>query len=137
MSITSFRNEYFFLSNFYPVEIKTATTTFPTVEHAFQGMKTLDLTIRQKIANCQTAKEAKQLGRRIKLRDDWEAVKVEIMYQLLKQKFSNPELAEQLKATGDKELIEGNTWNDTFWGVCKGTGQNMLGKLLMRVRSEL
>jgi predicted NAD-dependent protein-ADP-ribosyltransferase YbiA (DUF1768 family) len=42
-----------------------------------------------------------------------------------------------LKATGDEELVEGNWWNDTFWGVCNGVGENNLGKLLMKIRAEL
>jgi hypothetical protein len=46
-------------------------------------------------------------------------------------------LKQLLLATGDKELIEGNTWGDTFWGVCNGIGQNHLGKILMAKRTEL
>ena len=57
--------------------------------------------------------------------------------QLLRSKFSDPELAEALLATGDAELVEGNTWGDPFWGVYKGKGENMLGRLLMEVRGEI
>ncbi len=59
------------------------------------------------------------------------------MDSFLREKFS-PEmiLSEMLEATGDAELIEGNHWGDTFWGVCNGVGQNNLGKLLMAIRSE-
>lgn len=60
-----------------------------------------------------------------------------VMRDLLQQKFSNGILREQLLATGDQELIEGNTWGDTFWGVCNGEGQNVLGKMLMNIREEL
>jgi predicted NAD-dependent protein-ADP-ribosyltransferase YbiA (DUF1768 family) len=57
---------------------------------------------------------------------------------MVRLKFStHQELRERLLATGEAELIEGNTWNDTFWGVCKGEGQNWLGKILMEVRKEL
>ena len=44
-----------------------------------------------------------------------------------------------LLATGDANLEEGNTWNDTFWGVdlANGCGQNNLGKILMKIRGEL
>ena len=79
-----------------------------------------------------------RLGRRIELRPDWEEVKIEIMRQVLKSKFThNPELREKLIATGNTELIEGNNWNDRFWGVCRGVGKNHLGKLLMEIRAEL
>ena len=59
------------------------------------------------------------------------------MRDLLRNKFSEPDLAARLLATGSTELIEGNNWNDTFWGVCRGRGRNMLGQLLMEVREEI
>ena len=49
----------------------------------------------------------------------------------------NPDLLQKLLDTGDAHLEETNTWKDTFWGVCKGEGQNNLGKILMSVREEL
>ena len=81
---------------------------------------------------------AKRLGRRVELRPDWESVKYDVMYQVCKAKFTqNPNLLERLLATGDAELVEGNTWGDQVWGVCKGVGENHLGKTLMRIRAEL
>ena len=59
------------------------------------------------------------------------------MEYLLLQKFFIPELREKLLATGNEELIEGNWWGDTYWGVCKGKGENNLGKSLMKIRTEL
>lgn len=60
------------------------------------------------------------------------------MYEICLAKFTQHEfLKEALLATGDSELIEGNTWRDYFWGVCNGKGQNKLGKILMRIRAEL
>jgi predicted NAD-dependent protein-ADP-ribosyltransferase YbiA (DUF1768 family) len=60
------------------------------------------------------------------------------MYQCVKDKFTrNQDLKEQLIATGNEELVEGNTWGDIYWGVSRGRGKNMLGKILMRVREEL
>ena len=55
----------------------------------------------------------------------------------LRIKFKNPELRSLLLATGNEELVEGNWWRDTYWGVCEGVGQNKLGKLLMQVREEV
>ena len=78
---------------------------------------------------------AKRLGR-VELRSDWEEVKIEVMREVLRCKFSqNPDLKAKLIATGDAELIEGNNWNDRFWGVCRGVGQNHLGRLLMELRA--
>lgn len=72
------------------------------------------------------------------MRSDWEDIKVSIMSDLIAQKFtSNNRLGELLLNTGDAILIEGNHWNDTFWGVCNNVGKNMLGKLLMQRRKEI
>jgi ribA/ribD-fused uncharacterized protein len=135
--ITWFRDEYDFLSNFYSAEIEYESVVFPTVEHAFQAAKTLDIDERRKIAAVREPGSAKRMGRRVKLRSDWEQIKVGLMRDLLRIKFSNPDLAERLLATGSAELIEGNSWNDTFWGLCRGRGRNMLGQLLMEVREEI
>ena len=125
-----------FLSNFYPCKVTYEGITYPTTEHAFQAAKTLDQSLRKTIANLPQPSEAKKEGRNLQLRPDWEKIKVQVMRELLLLKFSDPELKKKLLATGKEELIEGNWWGDTFWGVCKGTGQNMLGKLLMEIRDK-
>lgn len=129
--------EYGFLSNFYSSPIQYEGIVYPTVEHMFQALKALDIETRKKIANAATPGQAKRLGRSVALREDWEEVKVDVMRTALQLKFSDPTLRAKLIATGDAELIEGNTWNDRFWGVCRGTGKNMLGLLLMEVRRNL
>lgn len=136
--IESFAADYAFLSNFYPVVLHFDGLTYPTVEHAFQAQKTFDKSERLKIAQCGSPGRSKQLGRKVQLRQDWESVKVEIMTELVRLKFqSDEDLKSRLLETGDAQLIEGNTWNDRFWGVCGGHGKNWLGRILMRVREEL
>ena len=136
--IDSFTGEYRFLSNFYPSPIVIDSICYPTVEHAFQAAKTKDKLEQRRIAIARTPAKAKSLGRKVRLRKDWENVKVGIMKQCVELKFdSHADLAVLLLATGTAKLIEGNTWNDTFWGVCGGRGKNQLGKVLMRVRSKL
>ena len=133
--ISSFRDEYFFLSNFYPVEIKLDGIVYPNAEAAFQAQKTLDVEERRKFSMLKNPVQAKRLGRKVKLRDDWEEVKLDIMTEIVSQKFlQHPHLIEMLLQTGDEELIEGNKWGDRFWGVCKGKGENHLGKILMKIR---
>lgn len=133
--ILSFRDEYFFLSNFYPVEIKLDGIVYPNAETAFQAQKTLDVEERRKFSMLKNPVQAKRLGRKVKLRDDWEEVKLDIMTEVVSQKFlQHPHLIEMLLQTGDEELIEGNKWGDRFWGVCKGVGENHLGKILMKIR---
>jgi ribA/ribD-fused uncharacterized protein len=128
---------YGFLSNFYKSTIYIDGVPWPSVEHAYQGHKTTDPVSREMIRKAKTPGEAKKLGQCVTLRPDWEDVKIDLMRTFLRKKFENPFLAPLLLKTGDAELVEGNTWNDTFWGVCRGKGQNWLGKLLMEVRAEL
>lgn len=135
--IYRFSHGYRFLSNFFPSEVYFDGLSYPTVEHAFQAAKTLDIAQRSHIRAQPTPAKAKEEGRKVKLRPDWETVKVQVMYLLLVQKFSRPDLRESLLATGDLRLVEGNTWGDTYWGVCNGEGTNVLGKLLMTVRNVM
>ena len=141
-TISNFDGEYRFLSNFYNSPIIYNGVTFPTVEHFFQAMKTLNPAKIIEIKDAPTPGKAKRLGRNIVLRPDWEQVKVSIMKTALRLKFDNTELREKLLATGDSYLIEGNTWHDNFWGSCnckrcENHGRNMLGQLLMEVREEI
>lgn len=134
--IDKFSGKFRFLSNFYPAVVTLDGWKFPTVEHAFQAAKTLDGNQRRRIQQVVKPGEAKRLGRAVHLRPDWEDMKIDVMRQLLRQKFSEPFLLSQLLATGTEELVEGNWWRDTFWGVCNGVGENRLGKLLMEIRQS-
>jgi N-glycosidase YbiA len=137
MIIDSFSGEYEFLSNFYPCEIILDRIKYPSIEHAFQAKKAVDKESRYLILQCETPGKAKKMGRKIKIRDDWESIKIGVMIKFLRQKFAYPELKEKLINTGDAELVEGNWWNDIFWGVCNGVGENHLGKCLMQIRDEI
>lgn len=135
--INCFDGQWAFLSNFYWNEIEYEGIVYPTNEHFFQAMKTLDDDERRQIANCLTPGQAKCMGRRVALRSDWESVKEDVMFLGLCLKFADEQLADWLLETGDEELIEGNQWGDTTWGVCNGVGENKLGKLLMKVRDMI
>lgn len=136
--INSFRDEYFFLSNMYPCSVTFEGQTYPSSESAFQAAKCLDENDRRAFTNL-NGYAAKKKGRRVSLRPDWESVKLDIMFAILQNKFEKPALQKMLLATGNAKLVEGNTWNDTFWGVdiASGSGLNNLGVLLMRVREKL
>lgn len=135
--IKEFAGKYEFLSNFWHSPFTYEGIVYPTNEHFFQAMKTLDWNERNWIASAETPGIAKRRGRACTLRSDWEKVKDEVMLTGLRIKFSNPALRTQLIMTGDEELVEGNWWGDTCWGVCNGVGENRLGKLLMQVREEI
>lgn len=135
--IRGFRGQYAFLSNFYPCMVEFEGGVYQSAEAAFQAAKTLDKDVRKQFENL-LAYQARELGRRIQLRPDWEQVKVQVMARIVWAKFTqNPDLAAKLLATGDALLVEDNDWGDTFWGVYKGQGENMLGRILMWVRDRL
>ena len=131
--IEFFDGDYAFLSNFKG-----------GVEQKFQAAKSLDPVVQKEILLL-TAGGSKRRGNEIKLRPDWDEVKYQVMLDLIREKFARPAYGALLLATGDAELIEGNTWHDNIWGVCvcgacKASGvkgNNCLGEILMRVRSEL
>lgn len=136
--IDAFFGEYRWLSNFHVSPTPYKGVTYSSVEHGYQALKAATRDEHNWVASSPKPKDAKQRGRQIKMRSDWESVKLSIMYELVKSKFMNDEeLKEKLLATGDERLVEGNTWGDTFWGVCNNSGQNHLGQILMRVRTEL
>ena len=138
-TIDSFRGKYYFLSNFFPAEVTYNGLTYQNNEAAFQAQKTYSKEERIEFTTLEP-RDAKRRGRRVRLREDWEQVKDRIMEEIVRAKFSqNEELKEQLLATGDAQLVEGNRWNDRYWGVDirSGVGENHLGKILMKVRSEL
>jgi ribA/ribD-fused uncharacterized protein len=136
--ITSFTGPFRFLSNFYEADVLFEGAVYPSVEHAFQAAKTFDEDERQTIRLQMKPGDAKRRGRNLKLRDDWEDVKIQIMEQLVLDKFVRHEpLRAKLLATGDRQLIEGNNHGDRFWGVSGGQGENWLGRILVRVRAHL
>lgn len=132
--IDKFKGKYEFLSNFYPSEIIFNGESFPTVEHAYQAAKCEDAKLYQRIRNAPDAAAANRLGKKVKLRPYWDDVKFDIMLYLVTKKFEIPALHKKLVETGDEELCEGNWWGDIYWGVCKGVGDNHLGKILMGLR---
>lgn len=141
MKIDRFIGAYRYLSNFYLTPVVYEEDMYPSVEHAYQAAKTLDPRERDYFTRPVPPGAAKRAGRQVTIRSDWELKKVDIMFDLVKQKFEAEPLRSQLLSTGDAELVEGNTWHDEFWGICScprhGRGQNHLGKILMDVRDEL
>ena len=151
--ITTFNGKYSFLSNFYPCKIEYQGITYPSVEHYYVAMKcNNDQMIdgkyytagdfRELVSKITTAGKAKQLGKVMRVRSDWEEKRLGFMEWALREKFKHEDLKEMLLSTGDLEIIEGNWWHDNFYGQCTcekcaNKGKNNLGKLLMQIRSEL
>jgi len=139
--ILTFNGIHSFLSNFFCAEMVWDGIVWPSSEHAYQAAKTESREIRLKFSRMQSPVTVKRAGKTVPLREDWDAVKYDIMLEIVRAKFTqNPELRTKLFETGDAHLEEGNTWHDRTWGVCppgSSNGLNYLGKILMTVRDEL
>lgn len=136
--IDKFYGDYRWLSNFWDAPIKIGDMTCKTVEHGYQAAKCAKQADVDAILAADTPAAAKKLGQNVKIRKDWDNIKVKYMYTLVRQKFKqHKDLAQKLLDTNGEVLTEGNYWGDTFWGVCKGVGENWLGRILMKVREEL
>ena len=137
MPIDKFRGPYRWLSNFWPCSIRVDGYTYDSVEYAYIASKTLN-TSRRALIRSLRPDIIKSYGHTLDLRPGWDSMRIQVMSDLLRQKFRpGSELAHKLLLTDGHELIEGNTWNDRFWGVCRGEGGNHLGKILMQIRDEL
>lgn len=135
----------FSYNSFYLDGIKWKTS-----EHYFQAMKFAGsnqiITINDKpylvfdhIMNQKGPMGAAKEGRRrdFKLRDDWEQIKDMAMYEAIYAKFSqNPSIKQVLMSTGTEHIIEDSPV-DFYWGCGKdGSGKNMLGILLVKLREQ-
>jgi ribA/ribD-fused uncharacterized protein len=135
--IKGFFDKYRFLSNFFPGEVIYEGVKYISSENAYQAAKTTDVNIRKQFANLDSY-ASKKLGRKISVREDWEDVKYQAMYDICYDKFTrNKQLGNLLKETGDRYIEETNDWGDVIWGVCNGVGKNWLGKILMDIRTEI
>ena len=164
--IDSFRYKYMCFSNFSSHEVTYKGITYKNSEAAFQAQKFKDENVKRLFKSLDPSK-AKALGRakiiflnpegeyyknklpsdirkrsseftKHTMRLDWDKIKVEEMYQIVKNKFEqNKDIKELLLFTGERELIEGNTWGDRVWGQVDGKGLNFLGRILMQIRYEL
>lgn len=144
-TITDFRGEHEFLSNFYRAPFYFNGCQYPTAEHAFQVAKMLTVADKQQIVLAPTPAEAKRLGRAGQKRPGWDHERKAFMLRICLAKFGQLEnLGDRLLATGDALLVEGNGWHDQDWGDCRcgrpacaAPGRNWLGQILMTVRFVL
>jgi ribA/ribD-fused uncharacterized protein len=135
--VNRFSGEYAFLSNFYPSPVVFMGKEYASVEHGFQAHKMTTPKDHERVRLATTSGNAKRIARAYPMREDWDLIREDVMLYFLKLKFQIPDLRAALIKTGDAQLIEGNTWGDTYWGICKGEGLNRLGILLMQIRSEI
>jgi ribA/ribD-fused uncharacterized protein len=139
--IAEFRGAWAGLSSFHPSPLAMPgypNWLWPGAEYAYQAQKRYSGQYWHQVMRAATPGDAKRIGRATVLRTDWEQVKKRVMFDVVWAKFTqNPDLAAMLLATGDATLIEGNTWNDRYWGQVNGQGHNYLGRILMATRMLL
>ena len=137
--IEEFQGEWRWLSNFAPVDIKMDGKIYPSVEHAYMSAKSFDPDWKRICQMTVNPGDVKKASRKIKLRSDWEKIKLDVMWDCIDQKFDQEPYKSKLLATGNVYIQEGNRWRDRFWGfdLNEGVGLNHLGKLIMDKRSRL
>lgn len=130
-----FKDKYFFLSTFYTcpiyLTINDVECRFDNVEAAYQAQKVPEIADRFSQVK---GLEAKRMEGKLKItHPDWEHYHLYAMANALHAKFKNTYLKSLLKAIKDP-IIHDNYWGDEYWGVCKGSGKNILGNMLMILR---
>lgn len=145
-------------SNFFPKSTYYHGVKYKTAEHAFQAQKfnytpansqtaTKVNAIHQRILHADTPKKAAQIaGAKSKyLRNDWHQIqasgftkKEEVMFAIVKDKFTrHPNLRTKLLKTGHVRLIEASPYDDLWGKGASGKGQNKLGRIMMKIRSDM
>lgn len=158
--INHFRGEYGFLSNMYNAPIIYEGIKWENTETAFMWEKCRlceveikeedkaekfweigDIVPWTQFCMLMPPNIVKKKSREVELRPDWNEIKLKIMYDVLVLKFTSEPFREKLLATGDQNIVEGNYWNDKFWGVdlkeTPNEGENWLGRLIMDIRNKL
>jgi len=138
--IQQFQGDYRWLSNFAPVKIIFEGHEYSSVEHAYMSAKSDDISWKEFCAiSSNTPGMVKKASKTIKLKSNWENLKLQVMENCVRQKFLQEPYKTKLIETGDKYIQEGNMWGDKFYGICLKTnqGKNHLGKIIMIIRDEL
>jgi ribA/ribD-fused uncharacterized protein len=147
-------NEFKEFSSMHEAPVQIDGTTFPTVEHYYQWSKAKqfgDAEIQAKIMKTASAKSVKSYGKKVKNFNEeaWTERKDQIMRVAVKAKFmQHPELLKKLRDTGTRPIAEADP-RGKYWGIGTSAdtskakdperwpGKNMLGKILMELRTEL
>ena len=133
--IEKFDGKYRYLSNFWLCPVILDKVVYPSTENAYQAAKCACKADRVEFVTCSPSK-AKALGQNVTKRADWCEVKLDVMRKLINQKFKIGSFnALLLDQTLMVKIVEGNTWDDVFWGVCDGVGENHLGIQIMEIRA--
>jgi ribA/ribD-fused uncharacterized protein len=140
MPITFYTPEFYVFNNFSAHAIEFRGRVYPTCEHAYQAAKCTDPEGQEAIRHARSPLEAKRLANvtyKAARDPDWGNKKVAVVEEILRAKLAqHPEAQDALRASADEEIVEDSP-TDYFWGTgADGSGQNVLGKLWMKIRDE-
>lgn len=142
--VKGFFGAFRWLSNFFLVDVKFEGDVYPSTESAYQSAKIISRDERKQFQtrywpndSMRMGMMARKMGRMLKICDDWEHSKFDVMREVCQNKFFNNEMRELLLLTKNSHLEETNDWGDQYWGVCGGVGDNNLGKILMKIREDM
>ena len=145
--INGFTNQYRYLDNSFHSPFRYRGQWWDTVTHAYQAMKTDDKDEQRKIMLAPNPSAAYLLGKRVRLRENWDRIRDFVMMECIIKKFEqNEQIRKKLIETKDEVLIAKNYWHDNYWGVCNCKDckvynevckdNNKLGIILMEVRES-
>jgi ribA/ribD-fused uncharacterized protein len=130
---------YGWACNFFKANQYKNGFVYATNEHYYQSEKASKEELKVWIASCPSPFHAMRAGRALRASKgetykNWDEIKYQVMLDGCRAKFfQNPNLASQLLDTGNKIIHEASPV-DMVWGVL---GQDLLGKVLMEIRSML
>jgi ribA/ribD-fused uncharacterized protein len=156
--IRSFTGKFAFMNPIHRAGFFYEGDEYQSTAAAFEAAKILNRQDRVSFWrwNCKPW-DAKRLGKGIPqswMRPDWDAVQFDVMTDIMRSKFSMPDLRRELLATRDAEIVYENSFHDNVWGAClcrslpandlkygrksgcTGSGNNRLGQILIQVRLE-
>ena len=138
IEVKGFKGPFEFLSNFSRHGFWFMGHWYKTNEHFYQAAKCADSYTAYTVREAATPGYAKKRGVTVQLVVNWDEIKLGVMALGLQLKFTqNADIRQLLTNTDGMYLEETNPWGDTYWGVCRGEGKNMLGHLLMVTRDAL
>ena len=137
-----YNREFFCLDNFSSFGFVLDGIYYQTVEHAYQSFKFRIVApeIEKRIIKSYSAYDAQRIAHENidKQCANWDEIKLSVMEKLIRAKLDqNPYVKRKLLETGDCMICEDSP-KDSFWGIGPNRdGRNELGKLWMRLRSEI
>lgn len=135
-----FREEYAWLSNYAECKIDIKGIIYDSVEHAYLSCKLPDDEWKILCTRNSPRVIKQELTKRL-IRPDWDDIKIDAMRYCLNEKFRQEPFRTKLIETGNQNIVEGNYWGDTFWGVDlkqdPNIGENNLGRLIMSIRDNI